>query len=224
MTDRPERSSTRAPDGAVTERLGPIALMTPPSMTIVWSSTAGAPVPSITRTCCSAIAGASTEMNSCVTCGSARRTGGGCCAVPGGCSACAVSQAASAATTVVVVLVMGRLAVFIDSSLRLDAQHRAVVFVGQQIEQTVRTLPHLTDALAEFAEERFTAHFLHLRVEDDPFEMTGAGDLAGAHRAGERVAFPAREAIAGVHRQPRRRDRWDPRHDRRLQAFTGRVL
>jgi len=41
----------------------PTARMTPPSMMIVWSSRAAAPVPSITRTCVSATTGASTLTN-----------------------------------------------------------------------------------------------------------------------------------------------------------------
>jgi hypothetical protein len=77
MTERPARSRTRAPAGAAVDAAGPTAVIRPLSITIVWSLFAGRPVPSITRTCCSAMIGASMEMKSCVTCGSARRCGGG---------------------------------------------------------------------------------------------------------------------------------------------------
>src|SRR5580765_6959253 len=60
MTVRPERSITFAPAGTAVPAAGPTAWIFPPEITTVWSSPAGPPVPSITRTCVSAMTGAST--------------------------------------------------------------------------------------------------------------------------------------------------------------------
>ena len=60
MTVWPVRSSTRAPAGVAVLPLGPTRVMRVPSMTIVWSSRGGAPVPSMRRACVSATIGAST--------------------------------------------------------------------------------------------------------------------------------------------------------------------
>ena len=52
-----------APAGTGTDSLGPRDLIRPSWIIIVWFSVIGPPVPSITRTCSSATAGASTRMN-----------------------------------------------------------------------------------------------------------------------------------------------------------------
>src|SRR5206468_4564206 len=108
-----------------------------------------------------------------------------------------------------------------ESGYGLDAQDRAVVFVGQQVEQSVWTLPYLADPLPQFAEQRFATQFFGVGVEDDTFEVAGPRDLAGAHRADEDVALPAWKAIAGVNGQARSCDRRNPRDERRLQAFSS---
>jgi hypothetical protein len=51
------------------------------------------------------------------------------------------------------------------SGYGLDAQHRAVVFVGQQVEQSVWTLPYFPDPLPQFAEQRFATQFFGVGVD-----------------------------------------------------------
>src|SRR5204863_2463016 len=46
-----------------------------------------------------------------------------------------------------------------ESGYGLDAQYRALVFVGQQVEQSVWTLPYFADPLPQFAEQRFATQF-----------------------------------------------------------------
>jgi hypothetical protein len=81
------------------------------------------------------------------------------------------------------------------SGYGLDAQHRAVVFVGHQVEQSVWTLPYFPDPLPQFAEQRFATQFFGVGV-DDTFEVAGPRDLAGAHRADEDVALSERQAAS----------------------------
>src|SRR5690242_13391872 len=63
MTDLPVRSMTTAPAGTLAPDAGPTDAMRPSRMITVWSARAGAPVPSITRTCVSATVGVSTCTN-----------------------------------------------------------------------------------------------------------------------------------------------------------------
>src|SRR5579872_1359839 len=67
MTERPERSAIFAPSGILIDVSGPISRMLPWSMRTVWFSAAGAPVPSMTRTCWRAITGASMATKDFVT-------------------------------------------------------------------------------------------------------------------------------------------------------------
>src|ERR1051326_2600831 len=60
ITVWPLRSNICAPAGMVTLPVLPTALIRSPVMSIVWSSLAGVPVPSTSRTCVSATTGAST--------------------------------------------------------------------------------------------------------------------------------------------------------------------
>src|SRR5258707_10213834 len=75
MTLFPARSITLASAGAGVDASLPSAAMLPSRMTIVWVSRAGAPVPSITRACVSAITPAGNLMYG------ASGLAGGCCAV-----------------------------------------------------------------------------------------------------------------------------------------------
>src|SRR5258706_5095098 len=76
ITLLPARSRTFAPSGAFVDAASPIARIASPSITTVWSSRAGAPVPSITRTCVSATAGASNATYSLTASERAGRRGG----------------------------------------------------------------------------------------------------------------------------------------------------
>ena len=63
ITAEPRFSITVAPAGTTVVAASPMAWIRPPETTMVWSAFAGAPVPSITRTCVSAKTGASTVTN-----------------------------------------------------------------------------------------------------------------------------------------------------------------
>src|SRR5689334_5441407 len=63
---------------------------------------------------------------------------------------------------------------------RLDAQQRAVVLVGDDVQQAVRPLPHVANALMQRVEQSLAAELLELVVEHDALETTRARDLAAA--------------------------------------------
>src|SRR6185503_18050840 len=79
-----------------------------------------------------------------------------------------------------------------------DFQYRAEGFVGDGVDVPVRAGLHLADSLLQLAEEDLAPGGLALRVELHTLDV-----LAGvvAHRADQRVAFPARELVAVVERQ-----------------------
>ena len=83
-----------------------------------------------------------------------------------------------------------------------DPKQRSVVLGGQHVEKTVRPLTHVADSLAQFPEQRLPVELFPLVVEVDSLEMTGARHLALPHAAGEDVALPLGETIAGVKGQP----------------------
>src|SRR5688572_5222917 len=102
----------------------------------------------------------------------------------------------------------------------LDAQNRAGVLVGQEVQQLVRALPHVADALTQIHEQHLTAQLFPVVVEANALEMSRARDLAHAHAADERVALPIRELVARVDREARGCDRRHPVDDRILESFA----
>ena len=62
---------------------------------------------------------------------------------------------------------------------RLDAQHRAMLFVGEHIQQAVRPLANIANSLPHVHQQRFPPQFFHLLVEQNPFHMARARNLAG---------------------------------------------
>ena len=101
---------------------------------------------------------------------------------------------------------------------------RLLDLVGQQIQQAVRSLPHVADSLTQLGQQRLAPQLLHLLVEEDALEMARARDLAGAQRADEDIALPLRESVAGVERHAGDRDRRHPVDERRLEARVSRAL
>src|SRR5580693_6034031 len=55
---------------------------------------------------------------------------------------------------------------------RLQAHERAVVFIGQDIYQTVRSLAHIANPLLEIRKQRLPAGLIPILVEDNPLQMT----------------------------------------------------
>lgn len=80
-------------------------------------------------------------------------------------------------------------------------QQRAIFFIGQNVEQSVRTLVHVADALTEFPEKRIAADRKATHVEDD------ALDLFANQPAHEQAAFPFREPVSRVEGEAGQRDR-----------------
>src|SRR5687767_8694083 len=72
---------------------------------------------------------------------------------------------------------------------RLELEDRAVFLVGQHIQQAVRTLLHVADALAQVREECLAAQFLPILVEDDALHLAGAGNAAELQAAHEQVVL-----------------------------------
>src|SRR6202034_602955 len=54
--------------------------------------------------------------------------------------------------------------------------------------------------------------------------MTGARDLARAHRTHEDVVLPVRKTVAGINGHSSHGDGWYPHYQRRLHAFPRRAL
>src|SRR5262245_10313619 len=93
---------------------------------------------------------------------------------------------------------IGLLALSLESIRGFDAENRAVVFVGEQVQELVRTLPHVANSLPQIHEQHLAPQLFHVLVEQDPLQMPGAGDLAHAHAADEHVALPLRQLAARV--------------------------
>src|SRR5712692_9429979 len=101
---------------------------------------------------------------------------------------------------------------------RLDPDQRRLIFVGQQIQQPVWTLPHVPNPLMEVSQQRLAPELLPLVVEHDPLELSGRRHFAFAHPTDKRVALPAWKAVAGVEHEARRRNRRHPEDDRLLES------
>jgi hypothetical protein len=71
-----------------------------------------------------------------------------------------------------------------------DPQYTSRVRVSQHIDEFVGSLSHVSDALAQLAQERFASQFFHLFVEENPFQMTGPGNFTRAKSTNEHVTLP----------------------------------
>src|SRR5579871_189720 len=107
---------------------------------------------------------------------------------------------------------------------RFYAQNRAIVLVGQQVKVTIGALADLANALLEFAEQGFTAQFFGPCIEDNALQVTGAGDLAHAHRTHENVTLPVGKTVAGINGHAGNGDGGNPYHDGRFEAFPRGVF
>src|SRR4026208_1984533 len=85
---------------------------------------------------------------------------------------------------------------------RLNAKPRTESLSGQRIEVSVRPWLDLANALLELGEENLPSRREALRVELHALYVLPG---VGAHGADEDVAFPRRELVAVVERQPRDR-------------------
>src|SRR5262249_47620421 len=96
---------------------------------------------------------------------------------------------------------------------RFNLEQRARLFVGEQIQKSVRSLTHVADALMENHQQRFEA-LLAFIVEDDSLDVAGSRNASDSHRTYEEIVFPRRELISRVERQAGCRDRRNPKHRR----------
>src|SRR4051794_18468711 len=58
---------------------------------------------------------------------------------------------------------------------RLDPEQGAILLGGEHVEQTVRSLAHVADALVQVSKHRLAADLLPLVIEDNPLQLTGSG-------------------------------------------------
>ena len=110
-----------------------------------------------------------------------------------------------------------------DLRRRFDPQQRAVVFVGDDVEQSIRSLTHVANALMQLGEQGLAAQLFELVVHHHSLESSSARNLATPRAADEQVALPGRNLVARVEGEPGRRDRWDPQHERLLDAGPSGV-
>src|SRR6187399_747601 len=108
--------------------------------------------------------------------------------------------------------------------LRFDAEDRTFLFVRQHIQEAVRPLPHVADALPQVGQQRLAPQLLHLLVEQDPFDVAGAWDLARAQRADEDIALPLGQLVAGVEGHARHGNGRRPVDERILDAVLAEFL
>src|SRR5688572_7260446 len=97
---------------------------------------------------------------------------------------------------------------------RLYLQNDCVRFVGGDVQKAVTSLLDVANPTAQVAEQRLTAQFLVVLVNQDSIEPPGAGNLAVAHAADEDVALPLGQTIAGIEGDARHGNRGHPVDDR----------
>ena len=66
---------------------------------------------------------------------------------------------------------------------RFDPQHGVGRAVGQDVDQPVRSLRHITYAVVQLRQQRFAAQFAEGLAQDDPLQAAGVADLAPARAA-----------------------------------------
>src|SRR5262245_9651784 len=72
----------------------------------------------------------------------------------------------------------------------LDPEYRALLLISDHIEEPVRSLLDVANALTQSDEQRLAAQLFPLLVEENELEVTRAGNLVGAQRADDTVALP----------------------------------
>jgi hypothetical protein len=86
----------------------------------------------------------------------------------------------------------------------LDSQQRPIVFIGEDVQQSVRSLAYVANPLVQLGEQRFATQLFEFVVQDDPLESACARHFATTRAADKQVPFPGRKSVAGVERQPGR--------------------
>src|SRR4051812_32831304 len=107
---------------------------------------------------------------------------------------------------------------------RFNAEQRPLILRRQHIQETVRPLTDVSDALLQVDQHGFAPKFLPSVIEFDPLNLAGLWDAAFTQAADEHVPFPVREAIARVERHARQADGWQPHNGRVLEAILRRPL
>src|ERR1700676_2033083 len=80
----------------------------------------------------------------------------------------------------------------LESRLRLNLDHRPIVLFRQVVNQSVGSLADVPHALMELLQHRFPALLPQLVVENDTFQMAGAGNSSALDAADKDVALPGR--------------------------------
>src|SRR5439155_15127372 len=93
----------------------------------------------------------------------------------------------------------------------LDAEQGSVDVVGEHVEQAIRALAHVADALLEIHEHPLAARRLAARVQRHAFEVRVR------QGSDEDIPLPPGESVARVEGHARDGDRGIPVHERRLE-------
>src|SRR6266571_389754 len=102
---------------------------------------------------------------------------------------------------------------------RLDSNQCTVIFGGEDIQESVRTLAHVANAILKLAQQRLAMELFPLLVEIDAHELTGPRHLSLTQSAGEEVSLPGGKPVARVEREARCGNRRDPEDNRLFHPF-----
>ena len=72
----------------------------------------------------------------------------------------------------------------------LDTKQRAVFFGGQHIQQIVRPLPDIANALLQLGQHGLAAQFFPAIIEDDALNLPGARNAALPESCDKQIALP----------------------------------
>src|SRR5688500_4163767 len=82
----------------------------------------------------------------------------------------------------------------------LESQKGAAIFRSQHVQKTIRTLPHVPDALLQILQHRFAPQLFPFVAENNALQLPRAWDAPLTQAGDERVAFPVWKTIAGIKR------------------------
>src|SRR5262245_55070546 len=93
---------------------------------------------------------------------------------------------------------------------RFYSQDRTLDLICCNVDEPIRPLLHIADALVQVTQQRLATQLFHVVVEEHAIELARAGNLALAQAADEEVALPLRQLVARVEREPRYGNRRHP--------------
>ncbi len=76
-----------------------------------------------------------------------------------------------------------------------------VILIRHGVQQAVRSLPHIAEALVQLGEHRLATQLFQLRVEHQSFQAAGARNFTATRAGHEQIALPGRKLVPGIERQ-----------------------